>query len=420
MSRDRRARRRLQLLVAALIFGPAALPAQQLAAGDSLHIRLLCRVHSHHRVHPRVQALVIAPMTSSDGRTVISPGSILSGRITGSGMEKYDGKRHWLAIRFDSVAVPIDDAAGDTIHAALSTRIAGIDNAREIVDSVGRIVGPPIPSVIRSKRDWAVVLLGVFHPVGAVVLAATMEGEMKERHRKVSLETGTELTAVLTKPATLARWSEWKPPPAIANGVNADSIVASSPLRAELREGRAPSDVIGIAVIGSSAQLRVAFAAAGWTRAVPMSLRSDFVTFVKAAKGEGYEAQPVSELVLDGRAPDDVYEKVTDTFLKRHHFRVWRWPIGAAQDDSTAIWLIAATHDTGLMFSNQRHSFTHTVDPRIDLERDKIVSDLVAADQVGAMSYVSRAAPAGGATVNGGKGAVVSDWRMAVVVLKGS
>jgi hypothetical protein len=122
--------------------------------------------------------------------------------------------------------------------------------------------------------------------------------------------------------------------------------------------------------------------------------------------------------VLGGRAPDEVYEKVTDTFLKRHHFRVWHWPADSAREDGPALWLIAATHDTGLMFSSQRRSFTHTVDPRIDLERDKIVSDLVAADRVAAVSYVPRAAPPGGATVNGGRAAAVTDWRMAVVVLK--
>jgi hypothetical protein len=70
------------------------------------------------------------------------------------------------------------------------------------------------------------------------------------------------------------------------------------------------------------------------------------------------------------------------------------------------------------MFSTQRRSFTHRVDPRIDDERDKIVSDLVAANVVAAMSYVPRAAPAGGATVNGARTPAVTDWRMAVVVLK--
>ena len=338
--------------------------------------------------------------------------------MLGSGVERFEGKRHWLALQFDSVAVPIAGVASDTVIAPVSMRIVAVDNAREIVDSAGRIVGPPIPSVIRSKRDWVVALLGVFHPVGAVVLAVTMEGERAERHRAVSLDAGTELSAVLTRGTTLARWCEWKPPPPIADAANPDSIAVSAPLRAELRNERTPSDVIGIAVIGSLAQLHRALADAGWTRAVPMSLRNDFVTFAKAAKGEGYEHQAVSELVLDGHPPSEVYEKVADTFMKRHHFRVWRWPVNAAPNDSMALWLIAATHDTGLMFSTQRHSFTHTVDPRIDLERDKIVSDLVAANHVAAMSYVSRPAPTGGATVNSGRAAAITDWRLAVLVLR--
>ena len=229
---------------------------------------------------------------------------------------------------------------------------------------------------------------------------------------------GTELTAVLTEAATLPKWCAWKSPPPITSGVDLDSLASVAPLRAELRERHLPSDVIGIAVIGSLAQLRASFPAAGWTRAAPGSLRSDIVTFVKAAKGEGYDAQPVSELVLDGHPPNEVYEKVADTFLKRHHLRVWRWPQGAATDDSTVLWLVAATHDTGLMFSLQRHAFTHTVDPHIDLERDKIVSDLVAADHVAAMSYVTRPAPEGAANVNSGRAKVITDWRMAVLVLK--
>jgi hypothetical protein len=297
-------------------------------------------------------------------------------------------------------------------------RVALVDDAREIVDSAGRIVGPPIPSVVRSKREWVVLLLGVFHPVGALVLAATLEGEIAERHRAVSLTSGTELTMVITRGGTLGRWSQWAPPPQISSGVNSDSLASSAPLRTLLRAGGRPSDVISLAFVGSAAQVSAALAASGWTRAVPLTLRSDFVTFVKAARGEGYDAQPVSQLVLDGRRPDQVYEKVADTFMKRHHFRMWRWPSVDASDGRSTIWLIAASHDIGVMFSTQRRSFTHRVDPRIDDERDKIVSDLVAANVVAALSYVSRAAPEGGATVNGTRTPAVTDWRMAVVVLK--
>jgi hypothetical protein len=96
---------------------------------------------------------------------------------------------------------------------------------------------------------------------------------------------------------------------------------------------------------------------------------------------------------------------------------MWRWPSGASARDST-LWLVAATHDVGVMFLSRERTFTHRVDPRIDEERDKVVSDLVAAGAVRAMSYVARPAPAGGATVNDGRSPAVTDWRMAVLVLR--
>ena len=409
MRRSRRTQRWIALCGALLLASPA-LSAQQLGAVDTLHFRLLDRIRSHHRARPPVRALVIAPLEGGDGHVVLPPGTILSGHYAGSGMERYGGKRHWLALHFDSAAVPMYDAANDTVRAALSIRLVALDDAREIVDSAGRVVGPAIPSVIHSKSDWAVVALGILHPVTAIVLATTLEGEMKERHRAISLEPGTELSAVLTQPVVLSRRTEWKPPPPVASGANPDSIARSVPLRATLRERNAPSDIVGIAVIGTAEQLREACAAAGFTRAAPMTLGSDLKTLVRSAKGEGYGAQPVSELVLGGRAPDMVYEKVVDSFLKRHHFRVWRWPASTASDDGTALWLIAATHDTGITFSRERDGFTHTIDSHVDRERDKVVTDLVATNRVVAMSYVPRAAPVGGR--------MVTDWKLAVLVLK--
>jgi LssY-like putative type I secretion system component LssY len=417
MGRNCYARYLVRLCVAALLVLPTALAAQQLDAGDTLHVRLLERIRSHHHAQPAVQALVIAPLASSDGRVAIPPGSILSGHLAGSGIERFGGKRHWLAIRLDSAAIPIYDAANDTLRTALSLRVVAIDDARESVDSAGRIIGPSIPSVIHSKGHWAVVAFGILHPVSAIVLATALESEMKERHRAVSLEAGTEMSAVLTQRTTLSQRSEWKPPPPIPSGANPDSIASSVPLRATLRAQKAPSDAINIAVIGTAGQLREACEAAGFTRAAPMNLGNDFKTFVRAVKGEGYGAQPVSEIELGGRAPDEVYEKVADTFLKRHHFRVWRWPADAADQDSTALWLIAATHDIGLTFSKQRDAFTHTIDPKVDLERDKIVSDLVATNRVAALSYVPRASPVRGAPVKGAP-AMVTDWKLAVLVLK--
>jgi hypothetical protein len=412
---------RLLLAAAALIAPSRMLSAQQIAPGDTLHVRLLTRLASGHHAPSHVRALVIAPLVSAasdSGRVVIPPGSLITGRVTGAGIEHFGGRRHWIALRLDSIAVPIGDSASDTLRASISLRIAIVDDSREDIDSVGRIVGPPIPSIVRSKRDWAVLILGVFHPMGAMILAATLEGEIAERHRAISLDRGTELTAVVASGSTLSAWSQWAPPPPLASALYVDSLARTAPMRTLLKDGGAPSDVVTLAMIGSSAQVAAAFAAAGWTRAVPLTLRSDFVTFVKAAKGKGYAAQPVSQLVLEGRKPDIVYEKVADTFVKRHHLRMWRWPSIDARDDSATVWLVAATHDIGVMFSTQRRTFTHRVDSRIDDERDKVVSDLVAANAVAALSYAQRNAPESGATVNGAKVPAVTDWRMAVLVLR--
>jgi len=300
-------RLRIRLLIAVLLVAPSPLVAQSIMAGDTLHLRLLDRLGTDHRAPKTIRALVIAPV-ETDGRVVAPPGSLVTGYVTGAGMEHNRGKRHWIGLQLDSVSIPVGDSTTDSLHAGIALRIAAVDDARESIDPIGRLAGPPIPSIVRSKKDWAILVLGVFHPVGALVLAATLEGENRERHRKVALNAGTELTAFVTAGTTLARWPRWTPPPPITAGVNPDSIAALSPLHATLRTGGPPGDVISLALIGSAAQVDSAFAAAGYTRAVPMSLRSDFVTFVKAAAGKGYEAQPMSELALDRRSRSRVRE----------------------------------------------------------------------------------------------------------------
>src|SRR6185437_1760505 len=222
---------RLRLLIAVLVVAPSSLTAQSVVAGDTLHLRLVTRLGSGHHAPKTIRALVIAPV-ATDGRVVLPPGSVVMGRVTGAGMEHNGGKRHWIGLQLDSVLVPTRDSASDTLRAGILLRIAAVDDARESIDPIGRIVGPPIPSMVRSRKDWAILVLGVFHPVGALVLAATLEGENRERHRKVSLNAGTELTTIVATGVTLARWPTWTPPPQITAGVNPDSIAALTPLYA--------------------------------------------------------------------------------------------------------------------------------------------------------------------------------------------
>jgi hypothetical protein len=104
-------------------------------------------------------------------------------------------------------------------------------------------------------------------------------------------------------------------------------------------------------------------------------------------ENRGYHEAPVSLLLLDGKAPDFVFQKQTNTFAMRHHIRIWRRP---EQWQGQAVWIGAATHDTGIDFSAESKSFTHKIDSNIDDERAKVVNDLAFAGYVQSFALVPR------------------------------
>ena len=93
-------------------------------------------------------------------------------------------------------------------------------------------------------------------------------------------------------------------------------------------------------------------------------------------------------LLLDGAEPDFTYQKSLNTFAKRHHLRVWRRP---EEWQGRTIWASAATRDIGATFSVRPFGFTHQIEDQVDLERDKVVSDLVFTGCAASVSYVHRA-----------------------------
>jgi hypothetical protein len=126
-------------------------------------------------------------------------------------------------------------------------------------------------------------------------------------------------------------------------------------------------------LIGSRLDVEKAFGDAGWTTSTKLGLRSGLRTFFAVVEQHPYNQGPVSKLLLHHRKPDLVFQKQNDTFAKRHHIRLWQ---ETASFNGKPVWIGAATHDVAIAFS-PASGFRHLVDPSIDLERQRLIDDLM-------------------------------------------
>jgi hypothetical protein len=204
--------------------------------------------------------------------------------------------------------------------------------------------------------------------------------------------------------------------PAFAGAVSAEIPVDLSewiqnlPFVVQKPDGQTVSDIVNIALIGSREQLMTAFTAAGWSQPDRLTTRS-FVRAYKAYTSQaGYAEAPVSKLLYQRAEPEFIFQKSLNTIAKRHHVRIWD-----AELNGQTIWLGAATQDTGIALSSRGTSFTHTIEPALDLERHKVLRDLGFAGCLLSSGYVEREAAVRTAD---SRGRIETDGGAAVVWLR--
>ncbi|WP_336652505.1 MULTISPECIES: LssY C-terminal domain-containing protein [unclassified Leucobacter] len=141
-------------------------------------------------------------------------------------------------------------------------------------------------------------------------------------------------------------------------------------------------DPINLSLRGSEQQLHEAMERAGWTRADPVTLRSSWNIVVSTVTRRSYDRAPVSPLFLFGRMQDVAYQQeVAGNPAKRHHVRFWRTPDGWLLPGGARVdWLGAGTFDRAVGFSLFTLQITHKIDADIDVERDHVVSTVLAAN----------------------------------------
>jgi hypothetical protein len=154
-----------------------------------------------------------------------------------------------------------------------------------------------------------------------------------------------------------------------------------------------PGDPVNVVLVGTSQQLRGAFAALGWSEADRLSLASSWGMVRAFVFNTPYPTAPFSTLYLFGRGQDIGFQKAIDNSpRKRHHIRFWALGQARAQatwgtadfwlnterpqDNESVLWIGAGTRDTGLSLTRLSFQITHATDSDTNTERDFIVGEL--------------------------------------------
>lgn len=164
-----------------------------------------------------------------------------------------------------------------------------------------------------------------------------------------------------------------------------------------------PGDPVNLALVGTFQQLRVAFAAAGWSEADRLGLASSWRMVRAFVFNSPYPTAPFSTFYLFGRRQDIGFQKAIDNSpRKRHHIRFWALSLARAQDTvgtakfwlnsdrpaeiERVLWVGAGTKDTGLSLTQLTFQITHATDSDTNVERDYIIAELTKNRLIGAVT----------------------------------
>jgi hypothetical protein len=351
-----------------------------LPANSVLSVRLLTRLASHvSRAGDPVEAVVTAPL-EVEGRITVTAGTKMEGTVLNAQRASNKYQQAQLEIDFCNLI----DRSGTITPIALI--LTDVDNARERVQE-GRIIGIPFPQAFAERLSWGIRMVGMAHPLLAYALEAASLGWQKEFSREIILEPGVDMSLKIMAPEKSKELpGDSVPVMEIPSGLA--EIIQGFPLRTTTA-GNVPSDLVNVLLVGSQSQLAKAFESTGWLQAQKLSLTSGLKTFSSLAEQKGYSEAPVSLLLLDGKKPDLVYQKQTNTFAKRHHIRIWK---NSQSYQGRELWLGAATHDIGIRVMKGGTRWVHRIDPQVDREQAKVKDDLLFTGCVGWFSLVERPA----------------------------
>ena len=176
-----------------------------------------------------------------------------------------------------------------------------------------------------------------------------------------------------------------------------------------------PGDPLNVAFVGSLEDLHLAMLEAGWFPADPITLKSSLKIVAGTVFHRSYVDAPVSNLMVWGRRQDLAFEQpVGKDPRRRHHVRFWR---SDKLDDPRPAALDRRGHyDTKVGLAHTTHQITHHIDPEIDKERDKLLTDVKRTGNLSAIDWIDGFQEKLNGK-NGGGDPYLTDGRLVVGVL---
>lgn len=391
-----------------LLLVPVLAMAQEAPAGTGISIRLTSPVSTKNsKAADPVEAVVIAPVVAN-GHAVIASGILVHGTVEKVAQSSAPDQRATLLLTFSGLEI-------GGARRTMTARVASVDNAREKVDEQGQINGILAAETITGRLDAGLDKLSGQYSGFASVLSAAKNAVFHGASTDIVYPKGVEMTLKLEKPLTVPPVRIPAPPAwPVAGRKTLIRLISREPFQTTAQRPPAPSDLTNLLLVATEDALRRAFTEAGWTGATSLNPLSKFETLRALAEDRGYSEAPVSVLLLDGKPPDLVFEKTNDTFARRHHLRIWRRP---GTVGGKPVWAVAATHDTGIDFSEADRTFIHRIDSQIDREREKVVDDLLFTGRVKAFDPMDRPqVPRQNRNATGDS--IETDGRIAVLLLE--
>ena len=403
--------RGLSLTLPAILSLPALLTAGAPAAAPAtrLEVRLLTPISSYYsRRGTEIRALVTTPLCS-EGRAiaegVVLHGSILEDRRVGLGLV-----RETASLKPEFRDLQLVEGRVYPVEAHLES----IDNARERIDAKGVIHGIRATSALSNRAGERLVFLAMGHPFAIAPLLALEAGLFHFPDPEIEYRRGTELYVNVKLPeawATADACPSEQPETSEQDSAALRELVDNLPYWSYSKRQSQPMDLVNLVFLGPAEALETAFHAAGWIGSRSNSFAAGFSAIRALAERNPDEDAPMRVLLLNGAEPAYALQKSLNTFEKRHHLRIWQ---REGEWRGQPIWASAATRDIAATCSVRPFGFTHEIQNQVDLERDKVVSDLQFTGCVASVNYVLRPQPVRGSGVEYRKG-VTTDAKVAVV-----